>query len=68
MIMTKLPLHGMIEVTVRIWPDWSRAERRRMNAIVEEVLEHCRSGNGNQFIRQWCDQNLAHVFTNHKGE
>jgi hypothetical protein len=40
---------------VREWPDWSPAERRRMDAVVEEVLHHCRTDEGNAFIREWCE-------------
>jgi hypothetical protein len=47
-----------VERIVRQWPDWSPAERRRMDAIVAEVLDHCRSGNGNAFIREWCNRML----------
>lgn len=48
----------MIEKVVRQWPQWSRAERKRIDEIVEEILDHCRNGNGNQFIRDWCFFNL----------
>lgn len=48
-----------IEQVVRQWPEWSIAERRRMDDIVAEVLDHCRNGNGNRFIREWCNRILA---------
>jgi hypothetical protein len=47
-----------IEAIVRAWPQWSHAERRRMDEIVQEVLSHCRDGQGNQFIREWCEKFL----------
>lgn len=47
-----------IERLVRQWPDWSRAERRRMDEIVREVLTHCADGQGNPFVRAWCDRVL----------
>jgi hypothetical protein len=48
-----------VEKVVREWPEWSRAERRRMDDVVEEVLTFCRSGEGNAFIREWCRRNLT---------
>ena len=47
-----------ITAVIRAWPEWSRTERRRMDEIVEEILEHCRSGNGNAFVREWCERYL----------
>lgn len=40
---------------VRAYPQWSPAERRRMDEIVEEVLDHMRDGTGNAFIRRFVD-------------
>ncbi len=48
-----------IEQRVREWGQWSRAERRNMGAIIEEVVTHCRQGTGNTFIREWCTRNLS---------
>lgn len=50
-----------IEKIIREWPQWSPAERRKMNLIVEEILDHCRNGGGNGFIRSWCERNLSHL-------
>jgi hypothetical protein len=47
------------EQVIRDWPQWSPAERRRMDEIVTEVLDHCRNGGGNRFIRDWCNRVLA---------
>ena len=47
-----------IERVVRAWPHWSPAERRRMDQIVAEVLDHCRSGSGNAFVASWCERNV----------
>ncbi len=49
-----MTLPERIEQAVREWPQWSPAEERHMDEIVEEVLEYCRSGNGNRFIAEWC--------------
>jgi hypothetical protein len=46
-----------IERIVREWPNWSEREQEHMDAIVDEVLECCRSGAGTDFIYRWC----AHV-------
>jgi hypothetical protein len=48
-----------IERIVRAWPQWSRAERARMEDVVAEVLDHARAGTGNAFIRRWCQFNLT---------
>jgi len=49
-----MTLPERIEKIVRAWPQWSPGERTKMDAIVEEVLEHCREGNGNPFIVRFC--------------
>lgn len=41
---------------VRAWPQWSRAERARMDEVIEEVLDHCRNGTGNRFIREFVNR------------
>lgn len=51
-----------IRAVVLAYPDWSRHEREHMEAIIDEILDHCRSGTGNGFIRKWCDRYLAHLF------
>jgi ribosomal protein S27AE len=43
---------------VREWPDWSPAERRRMDDVTEDILHHCRTGEGNAFVRGWCERVL----------
>ena len=48
-----------IEKIVREWPQWSRAERAKMPELVEEIMDHCRNGTGNGFIRSWCQRVLA---------
>lgn len=53
------PIEKRIERIVRAWPQWSPAEQKRMDAIVAEVLEHCRERTGNQFIRDWCNRVLV---------
>lgn len=52
-------LPEQIERIIRVWPQWSPAEQRRMDDIVEDILSHCRAGDGNSFIREWCRRNLA---------
>ena len=47
------------ERIIREWPQWSRVERSRMDDLVEEILDHCRNGTGNTFIREWCRRVLA---------
>lgn len=54
-----LNLPDRIEQAVREWPNWSPAERRRMDEVVEEVLDHCRSGTGNRFVAEWCNRVLG---------
>ncbi len=44
---------------VRQWPQWSPAERRRMDAVVDEVLDHVINGTGNRFIASWCERVLS---------
>lgn len=51
-----------IEAVVRKWPHWSRHELSKMDDIVEEILDHCRDGTGNGFVRKWCDHNLKAIF------
>lgn len=48
-----------IEKIIREWPAWSRAERAKMPELVEEILDHCRNGTGNGFIRRWCENALT---------
>jgi hypothetical protein len=55
----RIMLADRIEQRIREWPDWSRGERRIMDAIVEEIMEHVRDGTGNTFIRNWCDRYLS---------
>lgn len=56
-------MNEKIEAIVRAWPQWSRHEVTKLDAITEEILDHCRNGTGNGFIRKWCEYNLAHLFT-----
>lgn len=55
-------MNEKVAAIVRAWPQWSRAERERMDDVIEEVLEHCRNGTGNKFIASLCDRNLAECF------
>lgn len=48
-----------IRNAIRTWPQWSPAERRRLGEIEEEILDHCRDGNGNAFTRDWCRRFLT---------
>ncbi len=48
-----------IEAIIRAWPQWSRAERAKMDEVVEEILDHVKNGTGNGFIRSWCNRVLA---------
>ncbi len=57
-LIVKGNLSDRIEQAVRNYPQWSNAERRRIDSIVDEVLEHVRNGSGNTFIREWCNRNL----------
>ncbi len=57
-----MTLPERIEMIVRAWPQWSRAERAKMGAVLAEILDHCANGTGNRFIAAWCDRNLAEVF------
>jgi hypothetical protein len=51
-----------IEKIIREWKGWSRAERAKMDDIVEEIIDHCRNGTGNGFVKTWCDRNLSGLF------
>lgn len=51
-----------IEAVVRAWPQWSRAERRNLQPIIDEIISHCADGTGNPFIQRWCELNLSHLF------
>jgi hypothetical protein len=55
----RLTLPERIERAVREWPQWSRAELRKMDEIVAEVLDHCANGTGNPFIRSFCNNVLV---------
>ena len=56
-----------MDLTTRItniivaWPQWSRAERRHLDAVINEILHYCRTGEGNTFIREWCTRNLSQL-------
>lgn len=54
-----MKIHERIAKAVADWPHWSRAERRDgLVKATEEIIEHCKSGTGNAFIREWCNRNL----------
>jgi hypothetical protein len=55
-------LPDKITERVRAWPHWSRAERRRLDEITDEILGHCANGTGNRFVREWCSRVLADLF------
>lgn len=52
----RLTITERVEQVVREWPNWSRAELRNLDAIVDEVLDHCRTGTGNGFIRKFVNR------------
>lgn len=56
--MSRLSLPELVEIAVREYPDWSRAERRDLSLIVGEVIEHLSEGTGNGFIQWWCKWHL----------
>lgn len=45
-----------VERVVRSWNQWSPAEQRGMDCIVEEFLSHGRDGDGNGFVRSVWDR------------
>jgi hypothetical protein len=49
----------MIARVVREWPQWSPAERRKMDAVIGDVIDHCANGTGNRFIREWVNRVLV---------
>lgn len=49
-------LPDKVERIVREWPQWSRAERSRMEDVVEDVLRHMRDGCGCTFTREFCNR------------
>ena len=49
---SKPNLPERVEAIVRAWPQWSRAERRGIERVVDDVLRFLRTGEGNTFIRQ----------------
>lgn len=48
-------LADRVREAVRAYPDWSRAERAKLWLVEEEILAHCRDGQGNGFVAWWCD-------------
>ncbi len=50
-----------IEKRIREWDQWSPAERRRMDDVVKDIMDHVRNGTGNGFIRWWCERFLKDV-------
>ena len=49
----KTNLPEQIAQIVRDWPEWSRAERRRLDEIIDEVLHYASDGLGNAFIKRF---------------
>jgi hypothetical protein len=62
----KMSLIDRIEAAIRTWPQWSPAERRRMDDIVTEVMDHVRNGTGNDFVAWFTDNFLADVIRQKK--
>jgi hypothetical protein len=54
-----MSLPDRITEFVRQWPQWSPAERRHLDAITSEVIDHCANGTGNGFIRWFVAVHLA---------
>jgi hypothetical protein len=52
-------IEDRIRALIRAYPDWSPAERRKLDVIEDEILDHCRNGTGNGFVRWWCNTWLA---------
>ncbi len=52
-------LESRIREVVYTWPQWSRAERCRMEDVFEEIMEHVRDGTGNRFVREFCNRVLV---------
>src|SRR5262245_6723120 len=55
-------LHQKIEHYIRTWPQWSPAEHRHMDRIVDEIMTHVKEGGGNKFVQEWTKRNLSHLF------
>lgn len=62
----RLTLLDRIWEVVQNYPDWSRAERENLDSIYMEIIAHCSGGNGNGYIREWCDRNLSHIFQEYR--
>lgn len=56
-----------IEKVVREWNQWSPAERRVLDEIVEQVMRWAISGEGSTFIKQWCERVLRPALRENKG-
>lgn len=52
-MLERTTINERISHAVRSWDQWSPAEWRRMDDLIEEILTYCRSGRGNAFIAQW---------------
>jgi hypothetical protein len=52
-------LHEKCERIIRKWSQWSRAERRKMDDIVTEIMDHVINGGGNAFVVKWCEDVLT---------
>jgi hypothetical protein len=50
-----------IQEAIRCYPDWSRAELRRLPDLETEILDHVRNGTGNTFVASWCKRHLGHL-------
>lgn len=58
----ELNLTERIHAVIEAYPDWSPAERRKMDMLKAEIMEHVKNGTGNGFIRDWCNRFLVPKF------
>lgn len=49
-----LPDH--VATIVDTYPHWSRAERRILPSITDQVIDYLSDGEGNTFIRNFCER------------
>jgi hypothetical protein len=52
-------LPDQIDAIIRAWPLWTRAERRRMDALVAEIQHYVLTGGGTRLVAKWCQRVLA---------
>ena len=57
----RLTLPERVQRAVYSWPHWSRAERRCLDGIVQEVIAELSDGTGNPFVKRLCKQYLVNA-------